>query len=112
MLVDIDGNNIVVLGQQAGKRKAYIAKACDGDVHRCPPAKSTHIRCHSGYSMTNLTALFAIDCIDAVVCTRFSRSRAVELTDGACRTKMARFFCAIGAGRCLLHRIYLYVLFK
>lgn len=112
VLVDIDGNDIVVLGQQAGKRKANIAKACDGDVHRCPPAKSTHIRSHSGYSMTNLTALFAIDRVDAVVCTRFSRSRAVEPSDGACRTKMTRFFGTIGAGRCLLDSIYLYVLFK
>lgn len=42
VLVDVDGNNVVMLGKQAGKRKAYIAKACDGDVHSCLPAKSTH----------------------------------------------------------------------
>lgn len=62
--------------------------------------------------MTNLTALFAIDRIDAVVCTSISRSWAVELSSGACRTLMARFFGAIEDGRCLLHSIYLYVLFR
>lgn len=41
VLVDIDGDHVIVLGEQAGKRKAYIAKACDGDVHRYLPAKLT-----------------------------------------------------------------------
>lgn len=44
VLVDVDCDHVVMPGKQAGERKAYIAKACDGDVHRCPPAKSAYIR--------------------------------------------------------------------
>lgn len=42
VLIDVDGNNVVMLGKQTGKRKAYIAKACNGDIHRCLPAKLTY----------------------------------------------------------------------
>ena len=66
-----------MLGKQASKRKAYIAKACDGDVHSYLPAKLTFKESDSANSMSNLTALFVIGRIDSAVCTRFSRSLAV-----------------------------------